>query len=131
MRTGYVRRFFPLPLQPDDVDNPIYADGSTGYVWGSARFNETYLRKRFQASAYITRFQDNFLGGSHEFKAGEESNNLHLATALRTEHGVDFVNFTDHLGPAAARGRLSSSSTIRRAKGPRLDFFIFPRWALA
>ncbi len=72
LRAGYVRRYFPVPLQPDAVNNPVYADGSTTYAWGSARFNETYLRKRFQASAYITRFQDNFLGGSHEFKAGVE-----------------------------------------------------------
>ena len=72
VRTGYVSRYFPLPLQPESVDNPQNLDGSTAYAWGSARFNETYLRKRFQASAYLTRFQDNFLGGSHEFKAGVE-----------------------------------------------------------
>ncbi len=72
LRGGYVRRFFPLPLQPESVNNPVYYDYFTAYQWGSARFNETYLRKRFQASAALTRFQDGFLGGNHEFKAGVE-----------------------------------------------------------
>ncbi len=76
LRAAYVYRWFPLPMQPEaEVQNNYYFyDGYTGYRWGNARFNETYLRKRFQTSAYITRFQDNFFGlkDNHEIKAGFE-----------------------------------------------------------
>ena len=34
---------------------------------------------------------------------GEESDNLHRAAALRTDHGVNFEDLADHLGPALGR----------------------------
>ena len=73
LRGSYVHRFFPIPMQDNVQDLPIYYE--QGDLYGSlttARFNETYLRKRFQVGAYFTRFQDNFLGGNHEFKGGIE-----------------------------------------------------------
>ncbi|MDH5468496.1 MAG: Plug and carboxypeptidase regulatory-like domain-containing protein, partial [Candidatus Aminicenantes bacterium] len=73
IRAGYVHRWFPIPMQPNVQDLPLYFE--QGDQYGSlttARFNETYLRKRFQVGLYFTRFQDNFLGGSHEFKGGVE-----------------------------------------------------------
>jgi len=36
----------------------------------------------------------------HNRIVGEERNDLHLAAALRTEEGINFINLTDHLGPA-------------------------------
>jgi hypothetical protein len=33
----------------------------------------------------------------------EESDDLHLSAASRAEHGIDFIRFTDHLGPALGR----------------------------
>jgi len=73
LRVGYVHRWFPIPLQPDARDLPWVDD--VGDLYGgltTARFNETYLRKRFQVGAYFTRFQDNFLAGDHEIKGGVE-----------------------------------------------------------
>lgn len=73
LRAGYVSRLFPIPLQEEARGLPWINDYAE--PWGSittARFNETYLRKRFQSGAYFTRFQDNFLGGNHEFKGGLE-----------------------------------------------------------
>ena len=73
IRAGYVHRWFPIPMQPNVQDLPLYFE--QGDQYGSlttARFNETYLRKRFQVGLYFTRFQDNFLGGNHEFKGGVE-----------------------------------------------------------
>lgn len=75
IRAAYVHRWFPLPMQPGEPQNNYYFyDGYTGYRWGNARFNETYLRKRFHTSASITRFQDNLfgLGDNHEIKAGAD-----------------------------------------------------------
>ena len=73
IRAGYVHRWFPIPLQEEARGLPWINDYAE--PWGgitTARFNETYLRKRFQTGAYFTRFQDNFLGGNHEFKGGVE-----------------------------------------------------------
>jgi hypothetical protein len=72
-RFGYVHRYFPIPLQPKARDSAWVDDG--GDLYGgltTARFNETYLRKRMQFGTYFTRFQDNFIGGNHEFKGGVE-----------------------------------------------------------
>jgi hypothetical protein len=45
----------------------------TSWIWGSPwGWNEDQKRDRIQATASLTRFQDNFLFGDHEFKAGLE-----------------------------------------------------------
>ena len=73
LRVGYVSRWFPIPMQEEAQALPWVRDyGDPYYQFTTARFNETYLRKRFQSGAYFTRFQDDFLGGSHEFKGGVE-----------------------------------------------------------
>jgi hypothetical protein len=73
LRVGYVRRWFP-EIQRKETDTlPWVNDYAEPY--GSitnGRFDETYVRKRFQTGLYFTRFQDNFLGGNHEFKGGVE-----------------------------------------------------------
>ena len=78
LRVGYVSRWFPIPMQDEAQNLPYitdYADNYDGLT--TARFNETYLRKRFQAGIYFTRFQDATLGGNHEFKGGIEFENAY------------------------------------------------------
>jgi len=77
-RFGYVHRWFPIPMQKEAQNLPrVYDAGSLyGYIT-TARFNETYLRKRMQVGAYFTRFQDNLFGGNHEFKGGVEYENTY------------------------------------------------------
>ncbi len=73
LRGSYVHRWFPIPMQEAALGLPIVTD--SGDLYGNlttARFNETYLRKRFQVGAYFTRFQDDFLGANHEIKGGVE-----------------------------------------------------------
>ncbi len=73
VRFGYVHRWFPIPMQEEAKALPlIYNSGALYGNITTARFNETYLRKRLQVGAYLNRFQDNFLGGNHEIKAGVE-----------------------------------------------------------
>lgn len=72
VRVGYVNRWFPIPLQPEALGMPYLYEAYTEHLFGTARFNETYLRKRFQTGAYVNRFQDDLMGGSHEFKMGFE-----------------------------------------------------------
>lgn len=73
LKGSSVRRWFPIPLQPAAKGLPYITD--YGDLYGAlttARFNETYLRKRMQFETHFTRFQDNFLGGNHEIKGGVE-----------------------------------------------------------
>jgi hypothetical protein len=51
----------------------------------------------------------------HHGIVGKESDNLHRAAALGTDHRVDFINFTNHLSPAlGAEGPELVSIAIRR-----------------
>ena len=53
-------------------NNPRYTDGYTNYAWGSGGVNRIGQKRNYNASVKWTRFQDNFLGGDHEFKMGAE-----------------------------------------------------------
>jgi hypothetical protein len=71
LRVGYVHHWMPQYMQDEAQDLPYIRDyGSLYGALTSATYNTTYLRKKFQAGVYFTRFQDNFLGGNHEFKGG-------------------------------------------------------------
>ncbi len=72
LKAGYIQHRLPLRLNEKGRDSSQYFNEGTGHLWGSAGFNETRLGKRFQAGANLTRFQDSFLGGDHEFKVGAE-----------------------------------------------------------
>lgn len=72
LKGGYSQQKIPLKLNDKGQSNPQYIDQGTGFVWGSSRFNEILERKRFQAQAAITRFQDRLMAADHELKAGAE-----------------------------------------------------------
>ena len=71
IKAGYMHHSLPLRLNEKGRDNPQYFNEGTGHLWGSAGFNESQTKERFQAGGYLTRFQDSFLG-DHEFKAGAD-----------------------------------------------------------
>jgi hypothetical protein len=69
----------PSPSQSglDLNKTQINYDNYTGYYFGTGyRTNEWIGRPTVQASAHLTRFQDDLLGGDHEFKAGFEINTV-------------------------------------------------------
>ncbi len=70
MRGTYVWRHFPIPSREQNA--PTYYDRVQNVYWGASPYSDDYIRKKILASASITRFQDDFLGASHEFKAGAE-----------------------------------------------------------
>jgi len=70
IRFGYVHRFFPLHSR-NEGEYTYYDSGQVVY-WGTAGYNDEYIRIKTLGSASITRFQDDFLGANHEFKAGLE-----------------------------------------------------------
>ena len=72
-KTFYVRRWFPVLMQEEARDLPEIIDfADKYYLITSSSYNTLYLRKRFQSGVHFTRFQDHFLGGSHNLKAGLE-----------------------------------------------------------
>jgi hypothetical protein len=71
-KASYLSRSLPLYINQEAGESPQYFDQATGYLWGSAPFNEKRLTKRFQVGAYFTRFQDDFVRGNHQLKLGAE-----------------------------------------------------------
>jgi hypothetical protein len=72
LKGNYVNRHFPNILRPEFQQNYTNYDRATGLYFGNGSYNDDYYRKRYGVTASITRFQDDFLGASHEFKAGAE-----------------------------------------------------------
>jgi len=74
LRASYVHRWFPVYMQKEAQDLPYITDYADNYggLTSNSGFNQTILRKRFQTGLYLTRFQDNFFGGNHEFRCGAE-----------------------------------------------------------
>jgi hypothetical protein len=72
IKAGYLYDKRPLLVQDSVISEPSYRDEATGHVWGSGSLNEKQKKTTFYASAYLTRFQNNLLGASHELKVGGE-----------------------------------------------------------
>ncbi|MBE0461123.1 MAG: TonB-dependent receptor [Candidatus Aminicenantes bacterium] len=69
---NYVNRYFPNLMRRETANNYTTYDKEANVYWGNTIYSDDYYRKRGGVSGYITRFQDDFLGASHEFKAGAE-----------------------------------------------------------
>jgi len=70
IRGNYVNRHYPNMMRPENANNYTTYDREASVWWGNTSLSDDYYRKRYGASATITRFQDDFLGASHEMKAG-------------------------------------------------------------
>jgi len=71
-RGTYIHRYFPLNHRPGTEGQYTYYDRTARVYWGRLFYDDEYIRKKMLASASITHFQDDFLGASHEMKAGFE-----------------------------------------------------------
>lgn len=70
IRGTYIYRYFPIhSVTQGDY---TYYDYTQKVYWGASPYNDEYVRKKMLGSASLTRFQDDFLGANHEFKAGAE-----------------------------------------------------------
>jgi len=70
VKGNYVNRHYPNLARPENANNYTTYDRYQGVYWGNTSLTDDYYRKRYGASAAITRFQDDLLGASHELKAG-------------------------------------------------------------
>jgi hypothetical protein len=77
-RVGWLEVSAMLILPRPELNDVAHNyDRYTTYWFGTGdRTNEWIGRPTKQASLHLTRFQDNFLGGDHEFKAGFEYNTV-------------------------------------------------------
>jgi len=69
-RGTYIHRGFPIYSRVQG--QPTYYDYRQDIFWGASAYNNDHVRKRVMGSASITRFEDDLLTASHEFKAGAE-----------------------------------------------------------
>ena len=72
IRGTYINRDYPPVSHSEFAGNYCTYDLENDIWWGINDYSTEYIRRKMLASASITRLQDNFLGGSHEFKAGVE-----------------------------------------------------------
>lgn len=73
LRAAISDRKWPILYHEGTENEKHYYDAYTWYDWGSTfRFGEHVWRNIRQASARLTHFQDDFLGGDHEIRAGVE-----------------------------------------------------------
>jgi hypothetical protein len=70
LRGTYIHRKFPIYSRVQA--KPTYYDYTQDIFWGPSAYNDDYLRKRIMGSGSITRFVEDLLTASHEFKAGGE-----------------------------------------------------------
>jgi len=117
LKAGLVQSRFPLLLQKEVKSNPSFVDESTGHLWGSDRINENRLNKRLQASAYLTRFQDNILGSNHEIKLGGEYEHTSIEHSVWKEDNLTVYNkdgspYFFGLSPSPTSGNLVGKGKI-------------------
>ena len=55
-----------------NADGPHFYDDFTGYSWGNTGADEYTWKPKVNISLTLSKFQDDFLGGNHELKAGIE-----------------------------------------------------------
>ncbi len=72
IRGTYIHRYFPINSLPSAHGNYTFYDRKYAVYWGATWYDDEYIRKKALASASATKFMDDFLGASHEFKAGVE-----------------------------------------------------------
>lgn len=143
IRTGYIRRFFPIPYSDYAIsDAPQYYDRYFGIYRNNPRFEETYLRTRLNPSATATLFLDNVLGGSHEWKFGVEFEQTYGDWDWWRENPWTFYFYRGSLYSYTTstinnRGRIycrisgnTEGSTKEKEKMRRIGAFIQDSWTI-
>lgn len=73
LKGSYVHRYFAQPFQDGTYDGNVAVwNYGTNFSSGAPAYEESWDKNRYQIAAYVTRFQERWLGGNHELKAGVE-----------------------------------------------------------
>ncbi len=121
LKAGFLQDGFPLFLQGDMKSDPTFVDVSTGHIWGSGYINEDRLKKRFQASIILTRFQNNIFGANHELKIGGEYESSSLDWSAWKENNLTV--YYNNGSPYYFGANLSPSTQNTVGTG-KISFFI-------
>jgi hypothetical protein len=110
IRGTYINRYFPIHSRHEG--EYTHYDYQEKVYWGTSEYNDEYVRKKYLVSAALTRFQDNFLGANHEFKAGAEfeQSEYHRDWFRANPYYKYWMNYATgdpyYYSTSAARGRL-------------------------
>ena len=69
---GLYFKWYGLYTAAAKPDGPAFTDDYTTYSWGRKSSQGYTYKPKVNIALTLTRFEDNFLGGNHEFKAGVE-----------------------------------------------------------
>lgn len=81
LRVGYLDSWYPIRFPSEEKLGPNlpgmmfgvqHVDLISGFTYGAPVCNQNYDRERLEFLGSLTRFADNLIGGSHEFKLGFE-----------------------------------------------------------
>lgn len=70
IRGSYVWRYFPIRNRNEG--QYMFYDNVEKVYWGTSDYNDIYHRIKIPITGSLTHFRDDFLGASHEIKAGAE-----------------------------------------------------------
>ncbi len=116
VKGNWVNRHYPNVQRPELANNYTTYDREVSVWWGNTSLMDDYYRKRYGASATITRFQDDFLGASHEFKAGFDwENTFYIRDRCRGYEQGDNPYYT-YWRDFAAGNKYYDSSTQPRGR---------------
>jgi hypothetical protein len=72
VRAGFYVQDWTGSYTAEAVPGPRFTDSFTGHVWGNRGMQEYTYKQNFNVAVNLVRFQDDFLGGNHEFRMGAE-----------------------------------------------------------
>jgi len=72
VRGGFYTQDWTGKYTPEAVPGPKFTDSYTSYVWGNRGMQEYTWKSNYDVNVKLLRYQDDFLGGNHEFRAGAE-----------------------------------------------------------
>ena len=105
---------------------PAHFDEATGLLSESPGFFFDRTRNRYQLNASISHYADEFLGGSHDFKAGFQSSSDPTRTHTGYTGGAFYV---DYAGEPLYKYELPSQND--QPKNRTIAFFAQDAWTLA
>jgi hypothetical protein len=109
---------------------PVYTEQNTGVLTGGPNGNfGVQNRDRYALKSDLSRFVQNFLGGSHDLKLGFEYEWLRLNNERRDQAGADGI-LHQTLGGAPFRVVLRNSEAQRRAAIDHWSTYIQNQWVL-
>jgi hypothetical protein len=120
---GYAKLKKPLLLNSLATNKAEFYDVITGRSWGSGRLNDREVTSRMRAGAAVNRFQDGWLGISHDLTiGGEYEETSAISSTWKTNNFIHF--YAD--GSPYTYGLTTSPSSGEEVGWGLVGFYIAP-----